>query len=177
MCAGWASHYSECMVDQLVSTLGLQPHPEGGYYRETYRAPTSVQTARGPRAAGTAIYYLLPRGAIAAWHQVRSDEVWHFYDGAPLTLYLLGAQGLQTVVLGRDVARGERPQVVVPAGVLQAGLTRGEYTLVGCTVAPGFDFADWEMPPRATLLARYPEHAELVRQLSYKDAGAPADSE
>jgi predicted cupin superfamily sugar epimerase len=155
------------MVDDLVRMLGLKPHPEGGYYQETYRAPTQVRTSRGPRAAGTAIYYLLPRGAIAAWHQVSSDEVWHFYDGASLTLYLLSERGLQTVVLGRDVAKGERPQVVISAGVLQAGITRGEYTLVGCTVAPGFDFADWEMPPRATLLARYPEHAELIGQLSH----------
>lgn len=162
-----ARRYSARMVDELVRALGLQPHPEGGYYHETYRASAQVQTPRGARAAGTAIYYLLPRGAIAAWHQVASDEVWHFYDGAPLTLYLLSERGLETVVLGREVARGERPQVVIPAGVLQAGLTRGDYSLVGCTVAPGFDFADWELPPRATLLARYPEHAELVRQLSY----------
>jgi predicted cupin superfamily sugar epimerase len=157
------------MVDELVRALGLQPHPEGGYYHETYRASAQVRTPRGARAAGTAIYDLLPRGAMAAWHQVASDEVWHFYDGAPLTLYLLSERGLETVVLGREVARGERPQVVIPAGVLQAGMTRGDYTLVGCTVAPGFDFADWELPPRATLLARYPEHAELVRQLSYPD--------
>jgi hypothetical protein len=167
VCTMRASRYSARMIDELVRELGLTAHPEGGYYREAYRAPTQVHTPRGPRAASTAIYYLLPRGAIAAWHQVASDEVWHFYDGAPLTLYLLGGQGLETVVLGRDVARGERPQVVIPAGVLQAGMTRGDYTLVGCTVAPGFDFADWEMPPRATLLARYPEHAELIRQLSY----------
>jgi predicted cupin superfamily sugar epimerase len=155
------------MVQELVRTLGLRPHPEGGYYRETYRASLQVQTPRGARSASTAIYYLLPRGAIAAWHQVASDEVWHHYEGAPLTLYLLDEGGLRTVVLGRDVAAGEQPQAVIPAGVLQAGLTRGDYTLVGCTVAPGFDFADWEMPPRATLLERYPEHAELMRQLSY----------
>lgn len=154
------------MVDELVRALGLQPHPEGGYYKETYRAPARVDTPRGVRAAGTAIYYLLPRGTFAAWHRVTSDEVWHFYDGASLTLYLLGEGGLETVVLGRDVARGERPQVVVPAGVLQAAVPRGDYTLTGCTVAPGFDFADWEMPPREELLARYPEHAELMRQLT-----------
>jgi len=97
---------------------------------------------------------------------VASDEVWHFYDGAPLTLYLLSEQGLESVMLGRDVVRGEQPQVSIPAGVLQAAAPRGDYTLVGCTVAPGFDFADWEMPARDTLLARYPEHAELFRQLT-----------
>lgn len=154
------------MVDELVRVLGLQPHPEGGYYKETYRAQARVETPRGQRAAGTAIYYLLPRGEFAAWHQVASDEVWHFYDGAPLTLYLLGGEGLRELTLGREVARGEQPQAVIPAGVLQAAMPRGEFTLVGCTVAPGFDFADWEMPDRDGLLARYPEHAGLIRQLT-----------
>jgi predicted cupin superfamily sugar epimerase len=154
------------MIDELVRALGLQPHPEGGYYKETYRARLRVETPRGTRAAGTAIYYLLPRGEFAAWHQVASDEVWHFYDGASLTLYLLGDPGLETVVLGREVKRGEQPQVIIPAGVLQAAVPQGDYSLVGCTVAPGFDFADWEMPSRAQLTARYPEHAELFRQLT-----------
>jgi predicted cupin superfamily sugar epimerase len=154
------------MVDELVRALGLQPHPEGGYYKETYRAQARVETPRGSRAAGTAIYYLLPRGEFAAWHQVASDEVWHFYDGAPLTLYLLNDQGLESLTLGREVRRGEQPQIIIPAGVLQAAVPGGDYTLVGCTVAPGFDFADWEMPSRDTLLARYPEHAGLLSQLT-----------
>ncbi len=155
------------MVDELVRRLGLVPHPEGGFYKEMYRAALRVETPRGTRSAGTAIYYLLPRGTFAAWHRVTSDEVWHFYDGHPLSLHLVGGDGrLETVVLGRDVARGEQPQVVVHAGVLQAAVPRGEYTLVGCTVSPGFDFADWEMPSAESLAARYPEHAELMRQLS-----------
>ncbi|KFE68599.1 cupin domain-containing protein [Hyalangium minutum] len=153
-------------VDELVRALGLEPHLEGGYFRETYRAKAQVETPRGVRSAGTSIYYLLRRGEFAAWHQVASDEVWHFYDGAPLTLYLLSEQGLEEVTLGREVSQGERLQVVVPAGVLQAAVPRGDYTLAGCTVAPGFDFADWELPTRDTLVARYPEHAELVRQLT-----------
>lgn len=154
------------MIDELVRELGLRPHPEGGFYKETYRAQARVETPRGARSAGTAIYYLLPRGQLAAWHQVASDEVWHFYEGGPLMLYLLSAQGLETVTLGRDVLRGERPQVVIPAGVLQAAVPKGEYTLVGCTVAPGFDFADWEMPSLDTLVARFPAHAELFRQFA-----------
>ncbi|MDC0711608.1 cupin domain-containing protein [Stigmatella sp. ncwal1] len=154
------------MTDELVKALGLQPHPEGGYYREMYRASAQVETPRGTRSAGTAIYYLLPRGTFAAWHRVASDEVWHFYEGAPLTLSLLGPRGLERVVLGREVARGERPQVVVPAGVLQAAAPEGDYTLAGCTVAPGFDFADWEMPSREALLSLHPEHAELLRRFS-----------
>src|SRR5688572_28148096 len=154
------------MIDELVRALGLRPHPEGGFYKETYRAQARVETPRGSRSAGTAIYYLLPRGEFAAWHQVASDEVWHFYEGGPLTLYLLSAQGLETRTLGREVLRGEQPQVLVPAGVLQAAVPRGDYTLAGCTVAPGFDFVDWEMPSLDTLLARYPEHAELFRQFT-----------
>jgi uncharacterized protein len=157
--------YSRAMVDELVKLLELAPHPEGGFYKETWRAALTVQTPRGPRSAGTSIYYLLPRGSFAAWHRVASDEVWHFYEGHPLELYLLEAGRLERVVLGREVARGERPQVVVPAGVWQAAVPRGEYTLCGCTVAPGFDFADWELPPAEQLVALYPEHAELFRQL------------
>ncbi|WNG35900.1 cupin domain-containing protein [Archangium violaceum] len=156
------------MVDELVRTLGLAPHPEGGFFREMWRSPVTVETPRGTRSVGTAIYYLLPRGTFAAWHRVASDELWHFYDGQVLTMYLLDErQGrMETVTLGRDVAKGERPQVLVPAGVLQAALPRGDYTLCGCTVSPGFDFADWEMPRSEELVARHPEHARLFRLLS-----------
>ncbi|MBZ4419101.1 cupin domain-containing protein [Myxococcus sp. RHSTA-1-4] len=155
------------MVDELVRRLGLVPHPEGGFYKETYRAALAVETPRGTRSAGTAIYYLLPRGAFAAWHRVTSDEVWHFYDGHPLELLLVGEDGrLEKVVMGRDVTKGEQPQVVVRAGVLQAAVPRGEFTLVGCTVSPGFDFADWEMPSAESLVAMYPEYAEVMRQLA-----------
>ncbi|NMO16373.1 cupin domain-containing protein [Pyxidicoccus fallax] len=155
------------MVDELVRGLGLVPHPEGGFYREMYRASLTVETPRGPRSAGTAIYYLLPRGSFAAWHRVTSDEVWHFYDGHPLELLLVGADGrLERVVMGRDVTKGERPQVVVHAGVLQAAVPQGEYTLVGCTVSPGFDFSDWEMPSAESLAAMYPELSEVMRQLA-----------
>ncbi|MCY1079766.1 cupin domain-containing protein [Archangium lansingense] len=155
------------MVEELVKTLGLAPHPEGGFYRETWRSTVPVETPRGARSVGTAMYYLLPRGTFAAWHRVNSDELWHFYDGHVLTMYLLNENGsMETVSLGRDVTRGELPQVLVPAGVLQAALPRGDYTLCGCTVGPGFDFADWEMPRGEDLAARYPEHAKLFRLLS-----------
>ncbi|NTX05984.1 MULTISPECIES: cupin domain-containing protein [unclassified Myxococcus] len=155
------------MVDELIRGLGLVPHPEGGFYKETYRAALKVETPRGTRSAGTAIYYLLTQDTFAAWHSVTSDEVWHFYEGAPLALYLVGEDGrLETVVLGRDVTKGEQPQVVVPAGVLQAGESRGAYSLVGCTVAPGFDFSDWEMPTPESLVSEHPAHSELMRRLS-----------
>lgn len=156
-------------ASQLVKRLGLVPHPEGGFYRETWRSPLLLRDLpRGARAASTAIYFLLPAGTFSALHRVTSDEVWHHYDGDPLDLHLLDDAGSHTVVpLGRDLSRGERPQLVVPAGTWQAAVPRGErYALAGCTVAPGFDFADFEMPARAELVARFPAHAAVVAQLT-----------
>jgi predicted cupin superfamily sugar epimerase len=157
-------------AEAIVKELALCPHPEGGFYRETWRSPLAVPGARGStRAASTAIYFLLPASTFSAWHRVASDEAWHHYDGDPLDLHLIDEKdGTHTIVaLGRDVTHGERPQHVVPAGVWQAAVPRGErYTLCGCTVAPGFDFADFEMPSQDDLLARLPEHAAIVRRLT-----------
>jgi len=158
----------------LVKRLELAPHPEGGFYRETWRSSCLVQAQgdrRGVRAANTAIYFLLPAGTFSALHRVASDEVWHHYDGDPLDLHLLDEldeRGGHTVVpLGRDFTRGEVPQCAIPAGIWQAAVPRGDrYALAGCTVAPGFDFADFEMPSRAELLARFPAHADLVARLT-----------
>lgn len=157
-------------ANRLVDLLGLSPHPEGGFYRETFRAPLALVGLPhgGPRAASTAIYFLLPAGTFSALHRVRSDEVWHHYDGDPLELHLIDDAGAHTThLLGRDLAAGERPQLVVPAGVWQAAVPRGErWALAGCTVAPGFDFADFELPARAELIRRLPAHAELVARLT-----------
>jgi len=153
-------------IDELVRSLDLKPHPEGGFYRETYRAPATVDTPRGKRNAGTAIYYLLPKGTYAAFHRVTSDEVWHHYDGGPLVLHLIERGQHRQVTLGRDFAKGEQPQGVVRAGVLQAAEPVGEYTLCGCTVAPGFDFADWTLPPFDELAVDYPQHRALLQRLS-----------
>jgi len=148
----------------VIERLGLAPHPEGGFYRETFRARRYV----GGRAASTAIYFLLPSGAFSAFHRVSSDEVWHHYEGDALELHTIDASGVHEVVrLGRGLDAGERPQHVVPAGVWQAAAPLGaRFALCGCTVAPGFDFADFEMPPRATLLAAFPEHAAIVTRLT-----------
>jgi predicted cupin superfamily sugar epimerase len=157
-------------AEDLVERLSLAPHPEGGFYRETWRAPLVLEgLPHGtPRAASTAIYFLLPAGVFSALHRVRSDEAWHHYDGDPLELHELDDAGShEVVVLGRDVRRGERPQHVVAAGKWQAAVPRGErYALCGCTVAPGFDFRDFEMPPRDELKRRFPQHAALVKRLS-----------
>jgi predicted cupin superfamily sugar epimerase len=151
---------------RIAELLELAPHPEGGFYRETARgAPRFEALARD---AYTAIYFLLPAGTFSALHRVRSDEVWHHYDGDPVALHLVTDGGThRELVLGKDVASGERPQIVVPAGVWQAAVPRGDrYALCGCTVSPGFDFADFEMPSRAELLARFPQHDALVQKLT-----------
>jgi len=124
-------------ADALIVRLGLKPHPEGGHFRETFRDP-------GPgRAHSTAIYFLLKRGEASRWHRVDAAEVWHFYRGAPLELKI----GRAVHVLGPDIAHDERPQLVVPAGAWQAARSLGDYSLVGCTVAPGFEFSGFEMAP------------------------------
>lgn len=124
----------------IIRLLDLKPHPEGGHYRETFRDPRLVDG----RAASTAIYFLLAAGERSHWHRVDAVEVWHFHAGAPLALSIEG-QGVLT--LGSGLTKGERPQGVVPAGKWQAAESLGEWTLVGCTVAPGFDFAGFELAP------------------------------
>ena len=129
---------------RIVQALGMRPHPEGGWYVETFR-----DGAADERGHSTAIYFLLERGQVSAWHRVRdAAEVWHFYAGAPLEL--LGSDGqapASATTLGPDIVAGQRPQSVVPAGAWQSARSLGAFTLVGCTVAPGFDFAAFEMAP------------------------------
>ena len=130
---------------EIVALLGLEPHPEGGFYRQTF----AETPAAGGRAHSTAIYYLLEGGAPGRWHRVDAAEVWHWYAGAMLELTLSedGRTGGEVHRLGPDLAADERPQVVVPPGWWQSATCTGEWTLVGCTVAPGFEFAHFEMAP------------------------------
>lgn len=148
-------------MKDIIDTYALAPHPEGGFYRETFRSPLRVQTVRGERAASTAIYYLLPGSTFSSFHRVLgADEVWHFYGGAPLELHLLSA-GHSIVTLSRD-----NPQIVVPAGLWQAARSIGSYTFVGCTVAPGFEFSDFEIAARAALVAEFPGHSAIIEALT-----------
>lgn len=127
---------------EIVDLLGLVAHPEGGFYRQTFR--DGAGDAAG-RAASSLIYFLLPAGAVSAWHRIDVVEVWHYYAGAPL-LVTPGAPGnTASFRLGNDLAGGERPQCVVPAGAWQTAVSLGAWTLVGCTVAPAFDFAGFEL--------------------------------
>jgi predicted cupin superfamily sugar epimerase len=142
---------------ELVRKLGLQPHPEGGWYREIYRSPTRVETARGVRSALTTIYYLLEQGQLSRWHVVQADELWHFYAGVPLEL-------LEYDSVGRRFARhvlgpvgGATAVAVIPTGVWQAARSLGAYSLVGCTVGPGFEFADFQF------VADLPAHADHLK--------------
>jgi uncharacterized protein len=131
----------------LIATLGLVAHPEGGYYSEVYRSPARVkpEDGREHRSALTTIYFLLPQGQVSRWHRVQSDEAWHFYEGAPLELWV--TKDLRRIERHRlgPVEEGQQPAVVVPAGCWQAARPTTGYTLVGCTVGPGFDFEDFAM--------------------------------
>jgi predicted cupin superfamily sugar epimerase len=167
----------------LIRKLALQPHPEGGWYREIYRSPTRVETARGSRSALTTIYYLLEQNQLSRWHVVQADELWHFYAGSPLELlaytpgtrkferYVLdcvsaaepvgaaNAAGQAAVASGADMAAADEAGAtsvsVIPTGVWQAARSLGEYSLVGCTVGPGFEFADFQF---VSALAAHADH-------------------
>jgi predicted cupin superfamily sugar epimerase len=163
-------------AQDVIRLLGLGPHPEGGFFRETFRAeelPMALPR-QGKRSASTAIYFLLRRGDFSAFHRVRSDEAWHHYLGASLELHLIDASAHERLALGPRLELGERPQAVVPRGVLQAARlvasppssSEYDFALVGCTVAPGFDFADFEMPSRSALLAELPAYRAIIEELT-----------
>ena len=151
-----------------ITRLELEPHPEGGFFRETYRSTTGVLTPQGTRAAATHIYFLLRSGECSHLHRIQSDEGWHFYAGSPLVIHQF-AEGYSSTVLG-DLEHGRSPfQAVVPAGVwFGAEPLREGYSLVGCTVSPGFDFKDFELADSDALHKRYPDHAALLQRLCLK---------
>ena len=130
---------------EIIARLELRPHPEGGHYRETFRDP---RTDAGGRSLSTAIYFLLARGERSHWHRIDAVETWHYYAGSALVLQIADGGGQHSVRLGPDLAAGERPQAIVPAHAWQAAESAGDWTLVGCTVAPGFDFATFELAPK-----------------------------
>ena len=126
----------------MIDLLGLQPHPEGGWYRQTFR-----DDAGPDRAKSTAIYFLLERGQKSEWHRIDAAEMWHWYAGAPLELNIDDNGRPKMHILGNDFTDGQAPQAVVPPGAWQSAWSRGDWTLVGCTVAPGFEFAHFELAP------------------------------
>jgi predicted cupin superfamily sugar epimerase len=134
---------SSLSADAIIRLLDLKPHPEGGHFRETFRDPHMIDG----RAASTAIYFLLARDERSHWHRVDAVEAWHFHAGAPLLLSIADDASSRDVTLGADLAAGHRPQAVVPAHAWQAARSLGDWTLVGCTVAPGFTFDGFELAP------------------------------
>ncbi|WP_342640410.1 cupin domain-containing protein [Rhodoligotrophos ferricapiens] len=134
---------SPMTADEIIALLELKPHPEGGHFRETWRAPA----AGGERPSGTAIYFLLKAGEISAWHRVDATEIWHYHAGAPLRLRIRDAGAEHQHLIGADLAAGEVPQAIVPPFAWQSARSLGDWTLVSCTVSPGFLFEGFELAP------------------------------
>ena len=162
------------IANELIDQLKLVKHPEGGWYCETYRSEDFIQAAAlpdrflGDRPVCTAIYFLLQSGDISALHRIKSDEIWHFYAGDSLTVHVITPQGEHYPLhLGSNHSGGETFQCIVPAGCWFGAELPGEgYSLVGCTVAPGFDFADFEMGDRDDLLKEFPNHREIIQRFT-----------
>ena len=161
----------------FIQHLYLQPHPEGGYFKETYRASETIAADAlpsrfsGARNFSTAIYYLLQQGDFSAFHRIKSDECWHFYAGNTLLIHVIEKDGKYNCVrLGNNIAAGETFQFVVPAGAWFAAEPAPDsaFTLAGCTVAPGFDFADFEMADRKVFSIIYPHHSDIINRLTRK---------
>ena len=162
------------VTDQLIQKYNLEPHPEGGWYKQTYKS--NEQTAakalperfNGDRAFSTAIYFLLEQEDFSAFHRIKSDECWHFYAGDPLLIYIIDHNGeLRIISVGNDFKQGQSFQYVVPANCWFASRPApgSEYCFVGCTVSPGFEFEDFELASAAELSAIYPEHIKIIEQL------------
>jgi len=161
-----------------IEKLKLDPHPEGGHYRQTYKSDLlisadSLPGHSGPRAASTAIYFLLEAENFSAFHRLRSDELWHFYAGSPLLVHVIDpAGGYSSLLLGNDPNAGQVFQAVVPAGHWFASHVADwkSWVLVGCTVSPGFDFADFELAQRTDFIRQHPQHETMIRRLTRPDS-------
>jgi predicted cupin superfamily sugar epimerase len=162
-------------LQKIIQTLQLKPHPEGGYFRETYRSRGEIGRESlgadytGKRNYSTCIYYLLTSEAFSAFHRIIQDEIWHFYDGSPVYLHMISPQGAcSKVIIGRNIGEGQIPQYIIPGGTWFAAnvVNSNDYSLLGCTVSPGFDFADFELGSHAELLNMFPQHREVIIQLT-----------
>jgi predicted cupin superfamily sugar epimerase len=162
-------------IKQLIDLLNLQKHPEGGYFKETYRSegviPSEVlnNEINGDRNYCTGIYFLLTSDNFSAFHRIKQDEMWHFYEGSPLTVHMIDNQGNYSFQkIGLDFKDGQVPQFVVPKGVWFASevMKPNSYSFVGCTVSPGFDFADFELADSNMLIAQFPKNSKIINRLS-----------
>ena len=162
-------------VDNIIKQLELLPHPEGGYFKETYRSKLSLSKEelprefQGDRNACTAIYFLLTSENFSAFHKIKQDEMWHFYSGSPISLHIINSHGVyQKILIGSNFEKGEIPQFIVEGGDWFASEveTPDSFALAGCTVSPGFDFADFEMADRQELRQKYPDHKQIINRLT-----------
>ncbi|HEY7109874.1 MAG TPA: cupin domain-containing protein [Nitrososphaeraceae archaeon] len=156
-------------VLDLINRFGLKQHPEGGFFVETFRSEHLVELAEGKRSRNlcTVIYYLLPGNQFSSFHSIRSDEIWHFYLGSSVTLHIIKEDGrLDEIRLGFKADKSELFQVVINANSWFAASVNdtGSYSLMGCTVAPGFDFRDWTLASRNELSIKYPQHKEIIKK-------------
>jgi predicted cupin superfamily sugar epimerase len=152
----------------LINKFNLLPHPEGGWFKETYRSGETINTDNGNRNLSTAIFFLLEQGNFSAFHRIKSDECWHFYAGDPLSIFIIHQNGtLETIYLGNDILNGQVYQHVVPANTWFASIpsNNSNYCFVGCTVSPGFDFNDFELAFKKDLSQSFPQHKELIFSL------------
>ncbi len=162
-------------VEHWIRHLALLPHPEGGFFKETYRSPEMIKAGHlperysGDRSFSTAIYFLLRSQDRSVFHKIKSDELWHFYHGSTLLIYVLTAEGLKIHRLGANISEGDLLQVLVPANCWFGAMVEKpeSYALCGCTVAPGFDFQDFEIASQDFLLTYFPEHSEIILRLSH----------
>jgi predicted cupin superfamily sugar epimerase len=150
---------------RLVKKLGLEEHPEGGYFKQTYRSDTTVNVKgyNGPRNISTAIYYMLASDQFSAFHRIKSDEIWHYYAGGLVALYAIAGDGKLSKI---KIGRSGTPQAVIKAGTWFAAAldSRRSYCLLGCTVSPGFDYRDWELGKRDELVRMYPKHRKIIER-------------
>lgn len=161
--------------EEIISKLDLIPHPEGGFYKETYRSEGTISYSElgdpysGERSYSTSIYFMLTANSFSAFHRINQDEQWHFYMGAPVELHMIDHEGIYSKqLIGNDFKKGEVPQFTVPGGVWFASraLSLEGYSLVGCTVAPGFDFEDFELASRDSLQKKYPQHDQIISEFT-----------
>jgi len=162
-------------AEKIIQQLQLEPHPEGGYFKETYRSTGKISQENlgsdysGTRNYSTSIYFLLTSDKFSAFHRIKQDEFWHFYDGSSLRLHMISDIGdYSNVIIGRDLDKQEVPQFVVPGGYWFAAevINKNDFSLVGCTVSPGFDFADFELPGRKVLASRFPKLSQIINKLT-----------
>jgi predicted cupin superfamily sugar epimerase len=162
-------------IQSIIKKLDLQPHPEGGYFKETYRSDGTISASNltsefsGKRNFSTSIYYMLISGEFSAFHKINQDEIWHFYNGSPIELHIIDESGKHAkYLIGRDLSRGEASQLVVPANCWFASkvVQDHSYSLVGCTVAPGFDFDDFVLADRKEMTSAFPQHKELILEFT-----------